>query len=112
MDHNNKIRVSASEAVDLLVPTFKAALTDLETKHGPLTRDPVRALAILTAELGEVAKDVLGVTGSSRPSTEDKLAGELVQVVAVATCMLLNLLGDRVPADDAIRTLPEAGGKH
>jgi NTP pyrophosphatase (non-canonical NTP hydrolase) len=86
------------EVMEYVTDVLKAAIVSAEAKHGPLTTNRVRALAILTAEVGEVAMAVLGTTGGSRPSTDDELSIELVQVAATAITMLISLLTYRMPA--------------
>lgn len=93
------IRVDVAGFVDLILPTIKEACLHLEEKHGPLTQDPVRAAAILTAEVGEVALAALGVTGSTRPHSEDELMLELMQTIAVCIHMLLPLYGKPAPEE-------------
>jgi hypothetical protein len=79
--------------VDLVHDTIVAA----EKKHGPLSSDRTRAFTVLSAEVGEVARAVLGTTGSTRPATDDELSLELLQVAATAIQMLLPMLAMRIP---------------
>lgn len=74
----NRIAVAATEAVK---------------KHGMLTRDLMRASAILTEECGEVARAALDYTRASGSTqmNRDHLKLELAQVAAVASMWLEDL---------------------
>jgi NTP pyrophosphatase (non-canonical NTP hydrolase) len=75
---------------------------------GPLTRDHFRALAILGEEVGEVNAAVLELERDKRKAKEDALLIdessyanveiELIQVMAVAAQMLLNVRAERAEA--------------
>lgn len=75
-----------SERVELEMARATAA-------HGPLTRQPLRALAILSEEHGEVAKAVLEMTrpGGSTAASVENLKSELAQVASVALLWLADL---------------------
>jgi NTP pyrophosphatase (non-canonical NTP hydrolase) len=113
-DHGDRDRdyrqviVSVADAVDMFVPNFKAAVKALESKHGPLTRDTVRAAAIMSREMGEVTDAALILTyrpsGVAIPETVHEaqvqhLCEEISQVIAVGIYMLCNLLGERVDTE-------------
>lgn len=102
-DDYKQIAASAAEAVDLFVPGIKAAVAELEIKHGPLTPNLLRAYAILQREQGEVAdailvltKDIMVKPPEIAQAQETHLAHELAQVIAVAVYMLVNIFGTRV----------------
>lgn len=76
---------------------IKEAIVAADKKHGPLPTDRCRQLAILTAEVGEVAIAILGTTGGSRPTDDDQLGVELAQVAATAVLMLIPLIARRLP---------------
>lgn len=104
-------RLSSSEA-PAMVPSRKlieAISQEVErsaVEHGPLTSDHLRALAILTEEVGEVADRLLWIdryarTGRPAQASEAKREAidELIQVVAVAVQLIGNLDAEEVLRD-------------
>ena len=105
-----QVVASAADALDLFVPGIKAAIRELEEKHGPLTPNLLRAFAIFQREGGEVADAVLDLSkmaaahqakiivipGEVLESATQHLGHEIAQCIAVLTYMLINLFGDRI----------------
>lgn len=112
MDHE-RVVAKAEDAVDIFVPGIKAAVRELEAKHGPLTPHMLRAFAILQREVGEVADAVLDLTRTATTTNavdyemvaakieaqSQHTAHEIAQVIAVCVYMLINLFGDRITSD-------------
>lgn len=123
MSENDYERVvgTAVDAVDLFVPGIKAAIRELEEKHGPLTADLLRAFAIFQREGGEVADAVLDLTKFAARNADPRLmvkvpedvmeaaiqhtSHEIAQCIAVLIYMLINLFGDRISATGEAPTL-------
>lgn len=100
---------SAVDAVDLFIPSIKAAVAELEAKHGPLTPNLLRAYAIFVRESGEVADAILDVTKAAAAHQNgvaipegimeqmtQHLGHEIAQCMAVLTYMLINVFGDKI----------------
>lgn len=80
------------------------AMVDAEAKHGPLTKDPVRAGLIMVEEVGEAVAEILTATRLRSPADSKqielalrKAINELAQVAAMTILMIENVeeyLGD------------------
>ena len=98
--------MSTDEIVAKLVPTIARTIDAALLKHGPFTGDLLRGAAILTEEVGEVAKAALGITKRPTPyATEDELFTELMHVVAVAIMTVISFSG--TPIIESTDTMPD-----
>lgn len=112
------VAASAVDAVDLFVPGIKAAVKELEEKHGPLTPELYRAFTIFIREVGEVSDAVLDLTKLAQhhqlhiqgrtpiaipedvmEKAVQHLGHEIAQSIAVLVYMLINLFGDRIATE-------------
>lgn len=115
-DNYQQVVSGAADAVDLFVPGIKAAIRELEEKHGPLTPDLLRAFAIFQRESGEVADAILDLTKMAAVNASSftmvkvpdsiietavqHTGHEIAQCIAVLTYMLINLFGDRIHTEN------------
>lgn len=96
------------EIVMDIAPMVAKAIDDALAKHGPFTQDMLRAQAILTEEVGELAEAVLGVTKSPQYKSEDDVFGEAIHVAAVAFMFIIGI-SNGVPAPEDTIPMPENG---
>ncbi len=99
--------VNTLELVARLTPSIARQVDAAVAKHGPFTSDPLRGVAILTEEVGEVAEAMLGVTKTPDPyHTEEELFMEIMHTMAVCVLLILAFTGRPVPeTDDTNATL-------
>ena len=83
--------LSEDERFETAIWVVRQAMKQAHKAHGPLTADVVRASLILTEEVGEVAKDALGLTRPTPNSSRTMLRDELAQVAGTAIFMIMNL---------------------
>lgn len=82
---------------DVIIATnVRNAIEEAQLKHGPLTRDPERAVVILLEEVGELAREILESTRPrntplSRELARQQAVKEAAQVAATAIRLIANL---------------------
>lgn len=78
------------------------AILDADAKHGELTKEPVRACAILIRECGEAMNEALLLTAPVKDAKSDDrnirfaLYNELAQVAATAVKIMQQLVDEGV----------------
>ena len=81
-----------TEVAEAITRRVLPAIAEAEHRHGLLTDDHVRAMLILSEEVGEAAAEILAYTRTTG-GVEDRIAAveELAQVAATAILLITNL---------------------